>query len=349
MQNNRSWAQTALVCACVIGCNASGSGAGVHTMGSSASNTGASAATGGLGSLGLGGGPSLTGTEPDTATMAMPDDPDPGNPNITHPKCGAGTCEDFPATPIVDMDVPANAAMLFGDAKNFTAGSLCVLEPQLSAGGKDGAMLPANWVRPRFRVAAPAGIDLLEIRLHSPVEKNDLVAYTMYSQAAGAPAPSWYLPKEIWAGAGGPGVPAAGNGFANNGAGQPVTVTIRGVNSKAPSMPVGVSGDFNIAPVVATGAMVFWTVNSAAVTPDSSKLLGFAVADEGVADALTLPDVKWAGEMGEDGSVLRGYYDKTPLPGFVNGQVRCVGCHASLPDGTGVIFTDDWPWSKAAA
>ena len=211
-------------------------------------------------------------------------------------------------------------------------------------------MMPVNWVRPRFRVAAPAGIDLLEIRIHSPVEKNDLVAYTRYGSAtAGAPAASWYLPKEIWAGAGGAGVPAAGNGFANNAAGQPVTVTIRGVNSAAPAKPVGVKGDFNIAPVVATGSMVFWTVNSSTVTPDSSKLLGFAVGDEGVADSLTLTQVAWSGEMGEDGAGLRGYYDKPKVEGFVDGQVRCIGCHTSLPDGSGVVFTDDWPWSKAAA
>jgi len=347
MENNSIWAQAAVVSACIIGCNAGGSGAGLHVTGSSASNTGSSAATGGMGGLNLGGGPNLM-VGPDTMS-AIPEDPDPGNPNITHPKCGAKTCTDFPAEPIIGTGVPANAATLFGDATNMTSGALCVLEPQLSADGKEGAMLPANWVRPRFRVVAPAGIDLLEIRISSPVEKNDLVAYTTYSQAAGGPAPSWYLPKEIWAGVGGDGVPASGNGFANNAAGQPVTVTIRGVNSKSPATPVGVSGTFNIAPVVATGSMVFWTVNSAAVTPDSSKLLGFAVGDEGVADALTLPDVKWAGEMGEDGAVLRGYYDEEPLPGFVNGQVRCVGCHASLPDGTGVVFTDDWPWSKAAA
>jgi hypothetical protein len=144
-------------------------------------------------------------------------------------------------------------------------------------------------------------------------------------------------------------VPAAGNGFANNAAGQPVTVTIRGINSSAPGKPVGVTGDFNIAPVVATGSMVFWTVNSASVTPESSKLLGFAVGDEGVADSLTLPQVQWAGEMGENGAVLRGFYDDPPLMKFDNGQVRCIGCHTSLPDGSGVVFTDDWPWSKAAA
>jgi len=347
MQNNSMWARAALLGACVIGCNAGGSGSGLHGTGSGATNTGATSSTGGLGNLGIGGGPDLVVTGDMTA--ADPVDPDPGNPNITHQKCGAKTCEDFQAAPILGTGVPPNAAELFGEPTKFTPGGLCVLEPQLSGSGKEGAMLPANWVRPRFRVVAPAGIDLLEIRISSPVEKNDLVAYTMYSQAAGGPAPSWYLPKEIWAGPGGDMVPASGNGFANNAAGQPVTVTIRGVNSKAPAVPVGISGDFNIAPVVATGSMVFWTVNSSAVTIDSSKLLGFAVGDEGVADALTLSDVKWTGQLGEDGGVLRGFYDMPKLADFDFGQVRCIGCHASMPDGTGVIFTDDWPWSKAAA
>jgi hypothetical protein len=335
-----------------LGCSAGGAGKGSSTSGTKGNNPGS-----GSGSSGSSGnGPDLGGgLGPDLMPGAvgadgMIEDPDPGNPNITHPKCGAGTCTDFPADPILEMGVPANAPMLFGDPMNFMPGSLCALEPQLSGGGKDGAMMPANWVRPRFRVAAPAGIDLLEIRVHSPVEKNDLVVYTLNSSTPGAPASSWYLPKEIWAGKGGdPNLPASGNGFANNAAGQPVTVTIRGVNSKSPGMPVGVTGDFNIAPVVATGSMVFWTVNSATVTPDSSKLLGFAVGDEGVADALTLTQIKWTGQMGEDGASLRGYYDTTPLPGFKNGQVRCIGCHTSLPDGSGVVFTDDWPWAKAAA
>ena len=57
----------------------------------------------------------------------------------------------------------------------------------------------------------------------------------------------------------------------------PVTVTIRGINSASPGTPVGIQGEFNIAPVVATGSMVFWTVNSGNVTADSSKLLGFGI------------------------------------------------------------------------
>jgi hypothetical protein len=354
MRNISVWALASFASAYAIGCSAGGSGPDSRAMPPNPGQTGGTSAnTGGTqGLANIGNEPQLGGTlnnGPDGA----PDDPDPENPNITHPKCGAGQCTDFPAAPIVEMGAPPNAAELFGDPMNFTPGSLCALEPQLSAEGKEGAMMPANWVRPRFRVAAPAGIDLLEIRIHSPSQKNDLVVYTMNQATAGAPAASWYLPKEYWAGTGvdpdGGDVPAAGNGFANNAAGQPVTVTIRGVNSKAPSTPVGVKGDFHIAPVVATGSMVFWTVNSATVTPDSSKLLGFAVGDEGVADALTLPQIKWTGQIGEDGASLRGYYDETPLAGFTNGQVRCIGCHTSLPDGTGVVFTDDWPWAKAAA
>jgi hypothetical protein len=349
MRNMTIWALAAVASVVALGCSAGGAGKGSTANGSKGSTGTSGNNTGGNGGPDLGGdgGPVLNPDEvgPDGA----PEDPDPANPNITHPKCGAGKCTDFPADPIIEMGVPANAPMLFGDPMNFMPGSLCALEPQLSAGDKEGAMMPANWVRPRFRVAAPAGIDVLEIRIHSPAEKNDLVVYTPNSAKAGSPASSWYMPKEIWAGTGGADVPAAGNGFANNAAGQPVTVTIRGVNSKSPSMPVGVTGTFNIAPVVATGSMVFWTVNSATVTPDSSKLLGFAVGDEGVADALTLTQIKWTGQLGEDGAVLRGKYDMPPLAGFVNGQVRCIGCHTSLPDGTGVIFTDDWPWSKAAA
>jgi hypothetical protein len=330
-------------------CSAGAPSSGSRPITSNPNGGDGSGASGGVGVIGPSGGGTVSLVAPPDAGGGVPNDPDPGNPNITHPTCGAGACTDFPASPIMGDGVPANAADLFGMPTNFTAGGLCVLEPQLSANGKEGAMMPANWVRPRFRVAAPAGIDTLEIRIHSVAEKNDLVAYTAYKANANGSAPSWYLPKEIWAGMPVAGSPASGAGLANNAAGNPLTVTIRGINSKSPGTPVGISGDFNIAPVVATGSMVFWTVNSGNVTIDSSKLLGFAVADEGVASALTLKQVAWTGEIGEDGAVLRGKYDPTPLPGFVDGQVRCIGCHTTIPDGSGVVFGDDWPWSKAAA
>ncbi len=300
---------------------------------------------GSSGSTGAGAGNSSTGAAGSTSIIVPPaggtsggttKDDDPGNPNITHPKCGAGQCTDFPETPLLGDGVPANAPSLFPAAGQFTAGSVCVLEPQLSSGNSPGAMMPANWVRPRIKFNA-MNADLYEIRIHSPAQKNDLVAYTKKT--------TWYMPKDIWAGT--TQDIAAGSGAANNGAGDPFTVTVRGINSASPGMPVGVQGDFNVAPVVATGSMVFWTVNSAQVTPDSSKLLGFAIGDEGVAAALKLTDLAWKGQMGEDGSVLRGHYDNPPLAGFTNGQVRCIGCHTSTPDGTAVVFTDDWPWSKA--
>ncbi len=276
---------------------------------------------------------------------AVPDD-DPSNPNLTHPTCALGTCKDFPAEPLAGEDVPENAAELFGDADNMS-GSLCVVEPQLGSGDKPGTMIPANWVRPRIRIQPSGGVDLFEIRLHSAAEANDLVAYTKQT--------SWYLPKHIWNG--NPttaGERAAGSGLANNGAGRPVEVTVRGINSKSPGKPVGTKGTFEIAPVVATGSMVFWTVSSMLVTKDSSKLLGFAVGDEGVAETLTLKDVAWTGQIGEDGAVLRGHYDDpaTKPTGFSDGQVRCIGCHVSTPDTdseAAVVFGDDWPWAKSAA
>jgi hypothetical protein len=330
-----------------------GNGAGIRPdggNGSGASMNGSSGSGSGF-NPGFGGNSNINPGNPNGGAFA---DADPGNPKITHPSCHSGMCTDFPVAPILGEGVPANAPALFGAPDNFTPGGLCVLEPQLSANGKPGAMLPANWVRPRFRVGGvPAGIDVLEIRLHSPVEANDLVAYTKYAPGAGGVAPSWYLPKEIWTG-----VPSAdpamnrpsGNGFANNAAGQPVTVTIRGINSASPGKPIGIQGDFNIAPVVATGSMVFWTVNSGDVTLESSRLLGFAVGDEGVASALTLGQVAWAGEIGEDGAVQRGVYDEVKLPGFVDGQVRCIGCHTTVPDESkAVLFGDDWPWSLAGA
>ena len=236
-----------------------------------------------------------------------------------------GTCEDF-RPPDVEMGVPPNGAACSAP-RELHAGSLCALEPQSRRRQK--ARCSGNWVRPRFRVAAPAGIDLLEIRIHSPVEKNDLVVYTMNQSKAGAPATSWYLPKEIWSGPGGAGTPAAGNGFANNAAGQPVTVTIRGVNTTAPGTPVGVKGDFHIAPVVATGSMVFWTVNSASVTPTRARC-SLAVGDEGVADRAHAAANRVDRPISEDGAALRGYYDE-PRCRLHQRPGACIGATPPCP------------------
>ena len=88
-----------------------------------------------------------------------------------------GACTDFPAAPIIDAMAPAGSPAIFGAAGSGSAtGGPCLLEPAI------GALFPANWLRPRFRVAAAAGQDLFEIRLHAANQANDLV-----SQAAALP------------------------------------------------------------------------------------------------------------------------------------------------------------------
>lgn len=323
--------------ACAFACSSSdGPSRGSGNNGGKGSVTGPQGGSGNNTSQGSGG---------DTVVLAFGGatggppgaDPDPTNPGAVHPTCGVGTCTNFPEAPIFGAGVPMNAPTLFGDPSNMKSG-LCVSEPQLSNGSAPGTMIPANWLRPRFKFDG-AGLDLFEIRIHNDAQKNDLVAYTKQK--------TWYMPKEIWAGTNT--MLQAGDGAANNGAGMPFKVTIRGINSASPGQPVGITGDFEVAPVVATGSMVFWTVNSAVVSATASRLLGFKVGDEGVADALTVDKVAWTGQMSEDGSVLRGYYDEPKGAKTGDGKVRCIGCHSSTPDGTAVVFTDDWPWSKAVS
>ena len=244
-----------------------------------------------------------------------------------------GSGLDFPAEAIFEPGVPANAPELFGEPTDFVAGELCVLEPQLSVGAAPGAMFPSNWLRPRFRVAA-SGFDLFEIRLRSTAEKHELVVYTT--------SPTWYLPKHIWRG------DAASPGLAVAAAGDAVMVTVRALDKDVPGRPVGMSGTFSIAPVEATGSVVFATDTGQGMTPESSQHWGFSADSEGVGKVLGLPDLGWSGQLSEDGAVLRGYYDAKPLP-FELGQPRLIARHAIAPDGKSVLFTDDWPGAKVAA
>jgi hypothetical protein len=63
---------------------------------------------------------------------------------------------------------------------------------------------------------------------------------------------------------------------------------------------------------------------------------------------LTPASVQFEGIIHEEGRDLRGTYGGGK-PGFNPGDVQCIGCHTSTPDGAAVIFTDDWPWNKAIA
>jgi hypothetical protein len=293
-----------------------GSGAASGDAGSgAASGAGASGAGGGSGGTSAGG-TSAGGTSAGGTSA--------GGAAGSGPKMG----DDFPSAPIFGSGVPTNAPALFGAAGSFTPGALCVLEPQLASGSSLGALFPSNWLRPRFRVSA-AGVDLFEIRLHSAAEAHDLVAYTLQK--------TWYLPASIW------------SGLTAAAAGQTVIVTIRALSSAAPATPIGVTGSFDIAPAAVSGSITFMSTVGAALAPNANPLQGFSVADEGVQSALPLSQVAWSGQLGEDGAVLRGYYDKPKPAGFSDGQVRCIGCHAATPDGKSVVFNDDYPAAKGAA
>src|SRR5262249_15690666 len=145
----------------------------------------------------------------------------------------------------------------------------CVLEPQLGDRAQPGALLPKNWLRPRFRFTPLAGENLWEIRLKAASQVHELRVYTT--------RPGYELPRAMW------------KGLAIHSPDLEVRVPIRGLNGTARGEPSGTRGSFTIAPVEARGKMVYWATTSSEVMPNTSKLVGFDVGDEGVIDALTVP------------------------------------------------------------
>ena len=59
-------------------------------------------------------------------------------------------------------------------------------------------------------------------------------------------------------------------GVMGNAIDQPITVTIRGLNTASPGAVSGVKGTFTIAPVTAGGSMVYWATTSSNVMPGTS-------------------------------------------------------------------------------
>ena len=239
------------------------------------------------------------------------------------PQSCSPTCSDFPETPILDDPSIGMADVERFKGDEFKSGPLCVLEPQLSNGNAPGALFPRNWLRPRFRWEGGSGNTLYEVKLRSKSQKNPLRAYTKKSE--------WTLPKDIWQ-------RAATNL-------DEVTVTVRALG--ADGSLIGMQGSFVVAPIDAGGSMVFWATNSSQVAAGSSKLHGFAVGDEAVIETLSVSTVMTTPMLHENGRDLRGEY--SPKPGFMPGQVQCIGCHAGTPDGLAVVITDDYPWPKIVA
>jgi hypothetical protein len=148
------------------------------------------------------------------------------------------------------------------------SGGPCLTDPEA------GALFPQNWLRPRFHFIAPAGQNLFEIRVHAPLQTNDLVVYTTQT--------TWTMDATMWM------------SLAQHVVDQPITVTVRGAvyaNGALTSGPaLGTTETITIAPTSAAGAIVYWT------TTGGSALRGFTIGDESVHDILT-PATAGSGTM----------------------------------------------------
>ncbi len=268
-----------MIAAAALGC------AGVKSPPSQTTGSGGSGSTGAGNSSGTGSGGS--------AVMPM--------------TC-AGPCTDFPSSPILGEGVATDAPGMFG---NPSGSGPCVTEPET------GTLFPNNWLRPRVRVPGNAG--LMKVTIHSSLEANDLVAYSI--------GETWAMPKDVWM------------SLASHVVNSPISVSVQ--------LPTGGATTvmFQIAPVGAGGSMVFWSADpkqvgkmgvetsaQSAVVNDS-YLVGFTVGDETTAKTLTIDQV-------QQEVLTNGQQPRTS---------RCIGCHAGTPDGGYVSFVDAWPWPSAFA
>jgi hypothetical protein len=227
-----------------------------------------------------------------------------GTPPIYKPVCPNNVCDDFPATPIIDPGTSPDAPGMFAGAPSGAAP--CVYEPA------DGALFPRGLLRPRIKWSGTTGVH--RITVHAPNQSRDLVAYT--------DKPSWLLPREIWSA-------LSAHTVEND-----VTVTVRaaaGGESQA---------RFQIAPVAASGSIVFWAANPAASDDrevvdrtTATELRGFSLGDESTTPVLKVAEVK----------------QPSTLENGVGRHVACMGCHVATPDSSYIAFVDDWPWNLVVA
>jgi len=212
---------------------------------------------------------------------------------ILAPDAFAGPYSDFPTDPIVDTSgatiVPGDVATQFGGAgTGAAAGGPCMFEPEI------GTIYPRNWIRPRFSWIAGAGESIYELRITSPSQVNAMIVYTTSTV--------WTMPPAIW------------ETLRVHSVSSPLTVTVRGAASDqttVTTIAVGSTGDVQIAPVDAPGAIVYWTTTNA-------RLRGFKIGDETVKDIITPSQAATAAS---------------------STGAKCIGCHSSTPDGTYVGFS----------
>jgi hypothetical protein len=201
--------------------------------------------------------------QPDAATDLFPDA---GPPEIA-----------FPAEPLVEPGVPANAPELF-EPVGPTNKAPCLLEPP------NGALIPKKWLRPRFKATADATHNLFEWRFAVASQANELRVYTN--------TPAWTMPLAMW------------KTLNLQSVGEPITLTVRsarhnGSGLDAPADP-GPIQSFTIAPVEANGSVVYWTVDE---FNGGASLKGFRVGDEDVSPVMTPPQA---------GTICFGCHNSTP-------------------------------------
>lgn len=238
-----------------------------------------------------------------------------GDPCVGSRACAA-SCADFSASPVLD------GATAF-TASTATTGGPCLVEPG------DGALLPNNWVRPRFRWTG--GTAPFKLTLTSPREANPLVVYTASSQ--------WTLDAATWRA-------LAASAWDDGSGADAIQVTVADANG-------GTAASFSIAPASATG-----TITSSTVAGDVngySWLEAYSVGDEAARVLVTVPtgpyassstNVQWTWSRDTGGNLTTKNLDTNAA--IPTGAATCTGCHAVAPDGSGLTFIDFFPWDGVA-
>jgi WD40-like Beta Propeller Repeat len=208
-----------------------------------------------------------------------------------------GPVTDFPQ-PVIVTGAPSNAATLFGPtSQGASSGGPCLVEPE------SDVVYPQDWLRPRFTWTASGAENLFELRLHVANETSDLVVYTTST--------TWTMSQSMW------------DSLRTHSPTEPMTLSVRGgvyANNAITGEALGTSTPMEIAPVQATGAIVYWT------TSNGTALKGFTVGDDTVEQVLVPSQV-------------------------TETQTTCIGCHTATPDGefvsVGISANGAWPNAMA--
>ena len=233
-----------------------------------------------------------------------------------------GACDDFAGGPFgpdgTSGSVPAGAAQIFAGGGSGSGGP-CLFEPQ------DGTLLPNNWLRPRFSWTGTG--DLYELRVIGGNQTDDLVVYTDKT--------SWTMPATMW------------RALAVDSEDMPLTVTVRS-SSHGGAPSTGTGAAFTIAPVGASGNLVYWSptgsTNAGTGMVGNTLLSGMSVGGESVTQVLVPTDV---GKIPSDPSAARTW--NTMDVAYNKRAVTCIGCHTSTPDGNFIAFNDAYPWGGVLA